>query len=63
MKEALDPFQEDIRLELQRFAGERGIELLIEARSFECGIKCDPKIIESLDVTGEFIEEYNRRHL
>lgn len=62
MKEALDPIQEDIRLELQRFTRERGIELLIDGRSLACVIKCDPKIIESLDVTGEFIEEYNRRH-
>ncbi|HVF86062.1 MAG TPA: hypothetical protein VM866_00670 [Pyrinomonadaceae bacterium] len=51
MKEALAPIQEDIRLELQRFTGERGIEVLVDARSSECVIKCDPKIIESLDVT------------
>ncbi|MDQ3687792.1 MAG: OmpH family outer membrane protein [Acidobacteriota bacterium] len=62
MKEALAPIQEDIRLELQRFAGERGIQLLIDSRSLACVTKCDPMIIESLDVTGEFIKEYNRRH-
>lgn len=62
MKEVLAPIREGIRLELQRFAGERAIELLIEARNFECVIKCDPKSIESLDVTRKFIEEYNRQH-
>ena len=62
MKEVRAPVYADIQQELQRFVAERRIELLINASSLECFPKCDPKITESLDVTREFIEQFNRRH-
>ncbi|HLL70815.1 MAG TPA: OmpH family outer membrane protein [Pyrinomonadaceae bacterium] len=55
MQEALGPLQEDVYNSLQAFAQQRGISMIIDASRVPLIYAAD-----SLDITKEFITEYNR---
>ncbi len=59
MAEVLDPLQQDVYTALQGFAQARGIALIIDVNR-----NPSPVIFaaESVDITKEFIIEYNRTH-
>lgn len=62
VKEVVAPVNEDIRRSLAAFARERGITMLLDASALNCPVGCDVKAATDIDVTQEFIREYNRRH-
>lgn len=62
MKEVTAPIHEDIRRSLKAFAESRGIAILIDASSLSCPIGCNVSAAADLDITREFIAEYNRLH-
>ena len=53
------PINEDIRKSLQAFAKARGIIMLLDASKLACLMGCNGES-GSIDVTHEFIAEYNR---
>ncbi|HYO99022.1 MAG TPA: OmpH family outer membrane protein [Pyrinomonadaceae bacterium] len=55
MQEVLQPLQEDVYNSLQAFAQQRGISIIIDASRVPLIYAAD-----SLDITKEFIAEYNR---
>lgn len=62
LKEATAPVHEDIRRSLAEFARTRRITLLLDASALNCPIGCDVRDAADIDVTQEFIREYNRQH-
>ena len=59
-KEISDPIHQDIRNSLESFAKSRGITLLLDSSKMACVVGCDKEATAALDVTQEFIAEYNR---
>jgi len=59
MREVLSPIQEDITKSLESFAKQRGITLLLDSSRTSC-YSGDCRSIIKLDVTGEFVSQYNR---
>src|SRR5205085_805931 len=57
MSEVLDPLQQDVYNSLQAFAQARGISIIIDVTRVPVIYAAD-----SVDVTKEFITEYNRTH-
>lgn len=53
---------QDIRRKLESFAKSRGITVLLDAGKAPCLVGCDEKSFAAIDITREFIAEYNRLH-
>ncbi len=60
IKEITAPINEDIRKSLEAFAKARGILMLLDASKLACFVGCDQESTAAIDVTQEFIAEYNR---
>jgi Skp family chaperone for outer membrane proteins len=59
-EEVTAPIQQDIQKSLESFAKSRGITLLLDASKLTCGLRYDEKATARIDITQEFIAEYNR---
>ena len=64
MSDVLDPLRQDVATALQSFAQARGIALLIDMNAFRDPNAPNPilYVANSVDITKEFITEYNRTH-
>ncbi|HEX8180077.1 MAG TPA: OmpH family outer membrane protein [Pyrinomonadaceae bacterium] len=64
MSDVLDPLRQDVATALQSFAQARGITLLIDMNAFRDPNAPNPilYVANSMDITREFITEYNRTH-
>ena len=62
LREATAQIYEDIRRSLKAFAEARGIKILIDAGNMSCPIGCDVESAADLNITRDFIAEYNRLH-
>jgi Skp family chaperone for outer membrane proteins len=64
MGDVLDPLRQDVATALQSFAQARGIALLIDMNAFSNPNAPNPilYVANSVDITKEFITEYNRTH-
>ncbi|HVF56563.1 MAG TPA: OmpH family outer membrane protein [Pyrinomonadaceae bacterium] len=60
VKEVSAPIVQDIRRSLVSFARSRGITLLLDADKAACLAGCEEESTAAVDVTQEFIAEYNR---
>ena len=60
IKEVTAPIDEDIQRSLETFAKARGITVLLEASRVSCLVGCDEEAVAGIDITQEFIAEYNR---
>ncbi len=56
------PVFDDISKSLEAFSKQRGIKLLLDANKMACSVPCNKDLMAKLDVTREFINEYNRLH-
>jgi Skp family chaperone for outer membrane proteins len=59
-EEVTAPILQDIRRSLESFAKLRGITLLLDASKMACVVGCDKQATAKIDITQEFIAEYNR---
>jgi Skp family chaperone for outer membrane proteins len=59
-QEVTDPIHKDIRRSLKSFARSRGITAILDASRSACLVGCAEKLAGTLNVTPEFIAEYNR---
>jgi Skp family chaperone for outer membrane proteins len=59
-QELTGPILQDIQRSLELFAKSRGITLLLDASQSACVVGCDKEATAALDITQEFIDEYNR---
>ena len=64
MADALDPLRADVATALQAFAQARGIGLLIDLNAFRDPNAPNPilYVANTVDITRDFIAEYNRTH-
>jgi hypothetical protein len=60
MEEVTTPIHEEIRRNLETFVEARGITVLLDASKMACLVGCDRESTAAIDVTQEFIAEYNR---
>lgn len=60
IREVTAPINDDIRKSLEAFAKARGIMMLLDASKLACLVGCDRESTAAIDVTQEFIAEYNR---
>lgn len=60
MEEVRVPIYRDINKSLEAFAGARGITMLIDASNLNCPIGCQIESAADINITGEFIAEFNR---
>jgi hypothetical protein len=56
------PISEDILRSLEAFTKARGITLLIDVNNLPCPISCQIESAADINITREFIAEYNRLH-
>ena len=61
-EEITAPIHQDIRRSLESFAKSRGITLLLDASKMACVVGCDKQAAAKIDITQEFIAEYNRQN-
>ena len=59
-EEAAAPILKDIRRSLELFSQSRGITVLLDTSKSACLVGCDRESTVAIDVTQEFIAEYNR---
>ena len=62
LEEVRIPISEDILRSLEAFAKARGITMLIDVNNLSCPIGCQIESAADINITGEFIAEYNRLH-
>lgn len=62
LEEVRIPIYEDILRSLEAFAKARGITLLVDVNSLSCPISCQIESAADINITREFIAEYNRLH-
>ncbi|HKR00513.1 MAG TPA: hypothetical protein VJT09_07555, partial [Pyrinomonadaceae bacterium] len=60
MRDVMAPIREDIHKSLEQFVMVRGITLLLDSSKTACVVGCDKQATAALDITEEFITEYNR---
>ncbi len=60
IKEVTAPIREGIRRSLEAFVRARGITVLLESSRVSCLVGCDEESVAGIDITQEFIAEYNR---
>jgi Skp family chaperone for outer membrane proteins len=59
-REVSAPILQEIRNSLEAFARARGIAVLIDANKSACLVGCDGE--EAVDITQEFVDDYNRQN-
>lgn len=62
LEEVKTPIYRDILVSLEAFAKARGITMLIDASNLACPIGCQIESAADINITREFIAEYNRLH-
>ena len=62
LEEVTTPIYRDILMSLEAFAKARGITMLIDASNLACPIGCQVESAADINITREFIAEYNRLH-
>jgi hypothetical protein len=62
LEEVTTPISKDILMSLEAFAKARGITMLIDASNLNCPIGCQVESAADINITREFIAEYNRLH-
>lgn len=60
VRDVTAPIERDIRASLEAFARARGIELLLDANGVSCLVGCETQSAAGIDITQDFIAEYNR---
>jgi hypothetical protein len=62
LEEVTAPIYGDINKSLEAFASARGITMLIDASNLACPIGCQVESAADINITSEFIAEYNHLH-